>query len=81
VLREMQVLSIEVLQEAAGEYIIKRQIRVHFICLAPCSALPNSAVILRCFFLRYLLTPGVTLALQTRAGATTGGINPQRATE
>ena len=40
----------------------------------PCSALPNSAVILRCFFLRYLLTPELSQALRRRAGATTGEI-------
>lgn len=38
----------------------------------PCSALPNSAVILRCFFLHYLLTPEASLAVHERAGATIG---------
>lgn len=40
--------------------------------MVPCSALPDPAVILRCFILRYLLTPELSLAVQTRAGATTG---------
>ena len=40
----------------------------------PCSALPNSAVILRCFFLRYLLTPELSQGARRRAGSTTGEI-------
>ena len=64
----------EVLQEAAGVpiHVTKTQIYICIPCLVPCSALPKSAVILRCFFLRYLLTPEVSLAARRRAAATVG---------
>lgn len=53
-------------------YMSPRPRYICILCLVPCSAPPKSAVILRCFFLRYLLTPEVSLAVRRRAAATTG---------
>lgn len=44
------------------------------LCSVPCSALPNPARILRCFFFRYPLTPEVSCGMQRRAGATMEGL-------